>query len=196
MSQHQGSYTSASNLFLYTALVVVFAVVYLILPPVRGAVYGIRCIIVSAEVKLFDKKLSEEIGYAGRVLLKTPSARYKRVNIDMIKEKYLAPRFEVAKKYTRIYSIAVFLACFIYIYRMRKDTPPYKKGIREFLADKYGVNVSKTTDCRNLKSLMDNIKQEKNLPVNLVARLFPKNSPERLYIYKGREDYEIQEITV
>lgn len=193
MSEREGR----SDLFLVYAGVIIVSVALYFFQPIRVKVDGFHAVLVSYQVFLFDRELSKDLKAAGRLLLRSTPTSRRQVDFDKV-ESYLSPRYQKAKKYSFIIVVPLIVIMIILAYLPSRDTPSMATKrfiLSEVIKDKYDLVVDvKKEGVVDVKRKLDEAKKKKNIPLNVVARLYPKGSSERLVVYKGNSGFKIEEV--
>lgn len=183
-------------ILLYACVIIVLVVLYYI-PIFRAKIMGIQAVATGYQTYIFDRESSKYLMSAGKFLIKTGPKKLKQIDFDHVSRE-LDKKYDKIRKYQFVYVLAVVSFVFWALRRQSIDAMTMRNSVmnpKKWLTDKYGFIVEKEEGPELVKKKLDAYKKSKNLPVNLAARLFPKESPERLVILKGDRNYDIIEIT-
>lgn len=194
MASGSQDYRVHPDTLLWVVIGIIVCVVLYHFPPIKIKVYAIRAYLYSFEsVLVLDFENAKAMKNAGDFLAKADVNEMKKISIKKVDE-YFKNSFERIR--FRIFIIFLIIGLFfVYLIRNLGKDKPSRKGkytIEELLHRKYGFSTGGSLkDVESVYKRMMQIKAKRNLPVNLIARLYPKGSKERIYIYKGSYDYEI-----
>lgn len=189
----QQDYRIHPDTLLWTVIGLIVCVLLYHFPPVKLKVYAARAYIYSVESMLvLDFKTSQEFKRLGDYLSFANINEVKRIDIKKVDD-YFDYLFSKIKLRILILFLFLQLGLGYVLYSLGKEKKARKGNysIQELLEKKYGFPVDKKQPIEKIYETMMQIKKKKNLPANLVARLFPKDSKERTYIYKGSYDYKL-----
>lgn len=189
----QQDYRVHPDTLLWTVIGIIVCFLLYQFPPVKLKVYAFRAYIYSIESLLvFDFETSKEFKRLGDYLSYVTVNEIKRLDLGRISD-YFDYLFNKIR--WRIFGLfLIFGLGMVYVlYSLGKEKKPRKGNysIQELLDRKYKFSVNKKEPVEKIYERLMSAKKKQNLPVNLVARLFPKDSKERTYLYKGSFDYKL-----
>jgi hypothetical protein len=178
----------------YIALVGVLVLLYFI-PPVKVRITGGRAVVYSAEVLPFDRTLSAQLMEYGRFLLHTPSRQLGELDYTGILHRAVR-KFRL--KLFLYYDLPLFFLASYLTWRnlrLSKTVHDQKFSPVEALRERYGLEVDpEKMTVKEIRVKYEELSRKKNIPINLVKRLYPPDSPDRVFLETGDERYVLIEI--
>jgi len=188
-------------------LLILLVVVYVYIPPFRLFFKGLFCIwyaiisfvVLDLKSGKFFLKLSE---------IMVNNYKYKHVVMNPQGLKHLEETFDLVIEQVRFRFFLLFSTIFVIVSfsfkKFLKDVPSYygKFDLKELMLKKYGLKVKfdgkgKIVEpFERVYAKVTNLKKKKNFPVNLVARFFPPDGKERVFLYAGSYFYRFVPIKV
>ncbi len=180
--------------FLWLIIGIVVCILLYHFPPVKIKITALRAYIYSIEsVVCLDFENAKKMKILGDYLTKASISEMKKIDVKKLDE-YMEQSFDRIR--LKLFVIFLILNIpFLYLIRSLGKDKPFRKGqysIKELLVFKYKFNPpDKDEPVESVYKRLQDAKRRMNLPVNLVARLYPKGSKERVYIYKGSYNYKL-----
>ena len=188
-------------------LMILLVVVYVYIAPFRLFVKGLFCIwyaIMSFIV--LDFKAGKLFLDLSAIMLN--NYKYKHVVMDPKGLKFLEETFSLVIEQVRFRFFVLFATIFAVVsFLFRKllsNVPSYygKFNLKDLLQKKYGLQIKFNEKGKiaepfeKVYAKVANLKRRRNFPINLIARFFPPDGKERVFLYTGSYSYRFVPIKV
>jgi len=182
-------------------LVLIFCIVavYYVFPPFRLFLKGFLCYLYSLQSYLvLDLKTAKKFQWLGYQLLYHWKAILHHYSPEQVDGAIAALVNEIR---LRLFVFATGVLCLFawYFRSFSRQAPSFygKYDFKQLLREKYGFKLPGPGETvEDIYQRLSFLKKRKNIPVNLVARLFPRGSKERIFIYKGSYNYDLKPISM
>lgn len=181
------------------ALIFTIVAVYYLFAPFRIFLKGLLCYWFAIQsYVVLDFTNAKKLSFLAREMLINWKSLLKHYHPDVI-EKEMTKLVDQVRIKIFVFNTGIICLFIWYFKLFSREAPSFygKYDLKKILEEKYNFKIpSPKESVESVYLKLTTFKTKKNLPANLVARLYPPNSKERIYIYKGSYNYEIVPISM